>query len=57
MSLSRTNGLLGTWPLESAAEVFDDGERGDEFGPNPGRLSLLQPAGILSATLGDSTRR
>jgi hypothetical protein len=35
MSFTRADDLLGTWRLQSAIEVFDDGERRDEFGPNP----------------------
>src|SRR4029079_5995911 len=35
MSFTRVDALLGAWRLESAVEVFDDGERRDEFGPNP----------------------
>ena len=34
MSFTRVDDLLGAWRLESAVEVFDDGERRDEFGPN-----------------------
>ena len=48
--------LLGGWRLESAVEVFDDGERRDEFGPNPEGYLCYHPAGIVSATLGDSAR-
>lgn len=33
MSFTRVDDLLGAWRLESAVEVFDDGERrGDEVG-------------------------
>jgi hypothetical protein len=35
MTFTRADDLLGAWRLESAVEVFDDGERRDEFGPNP----------------------
>ena len=37
-------------------EVFDDGERRDEFGPSPEGYLCYNPAGIVSATLGDSAR-
>jgi len=43
MSFTRVDDLLGTWRLQSAVEVFDDGERRDEFGPKPKGVSLLQP--------------
>ena len=56
MSLTRVDDLLGAWRLESAVEVFDDGERRDEFGPNPQGYLSYNPAGIVSATLGDSAR-
>jgi hypothetical protein len=36
------------------SRVFDDGERRDEFGPNLN--PCYNPAGIVSATLGDSAR-
>ncbi len=56
MSFTRVEDLLGAWRLESAVEVFDDGERRDEFGPNPYGYLCYNPADIVSATLGDSTR-
>ena len=56
MSFTRVDDLLGAWRLESAVEVFDDGERRDEFGPNPEGYLCYHPAGIVSATLGDSAR-
>ena len=56
MSFTRVDDLLGAWRLESAVEVFDDGERRDEFGPSPEGYLCYNPAGIVSATLGDSTR-
>ena len=56
MSFTRADDLLGAWRLESAVEVFDDGERRDEFGPNPEGYLCYHPAGIVSATLGDSAR-
>ena len=56
MSFTRADDLLGAWRLESAVEVFDDGERRDEFGPNPEGYLCYNPAGIVSATLGDSAR-
>jgi lipocalin-like protein len=43
--------------MESAVEVFDDGERRDEFGPNPEGYLCYNSAGIVPATLGDSARR
>jgi Lipocalin-like domain len=42
--------------MESAAEVFDGGERRDEFGPSPEGYLCYNPADIVSATLGDSAR-
>jgi hypothetical protein len=42
MSFTGADDLLGAWRLESAVEVFDDGERRDEFRPNPEGY-LLQP--------------
>jgi hypothetical protein len=56
MSFTGIDDLLGAWRLESAVEVFDDGERSDEFGPNPAGYLCYNPAGIVSATLGDSAR-
>jgi hypothetical protein len=56
MSFTRVDDLLGAWRLESAVEVFDDDERRDEFGPNPKGYLCYHPAGIVSATLGDSAR-
>jgi len=56
MSFTGVDDLLGAWRLESAVEVFDDGERRDEFGPNPDGFLCYNPAGIVSATLGDSAR-
>jgi hypothetical protein len=56
MSFTRVDDLLGAWRLESAVEVFDDGERRDEFGPSPEGCLCYNPAGIVSATLGDSAR-
>jgi len=56
MSFTGIDDLLGAWRLESAVEVFDDGERRDEFGPNPEGYLCYNPAGIVSATLGDSAR-
>ena len=55
MSFTRADDLLGAWRLDSAIEVFDDGERRDEFGPNPEGYLGCKPAGIVSATLGLST--
>ena len=56
MSFTRADDLLGAWRLESAVEVFDDGERRDEFGPSPEGYLCYHPVGIVSATLGDSAR-
>ena len=56
MSFTRADDLLGAWRLESAVEVFDDGECRDEFGPSPEGYLCYNPAGIVSATLGDSAR-
>jgi Lipocalin-like domain len=56
MSFAGVDDLLGAWRLESAVEVFDDGERRDEFGPNPEGYLCYNAAGIMSATLGDSAR-
>ena len=56
MSFTGVDDLLGAWRLESAVEVFDDGERRDEFGPNPKGYLCYSPDGIVSATLGDSAR-
>ena len=56
MSFTGIDDLLGAWRLESSVEVFDDGERRDEFGPNPVGYLCYTPAGIVSATLGDSSR-
>jgi hypothetical protein len=56
MSFTRVEDLLGAWRLESAVEVFDDGERRNEFGPNPGGFLCYNAAGVMSATLGDSAR-
>ena len=43
MSFTRADDLLGAWRLESAVEVFDDGERRDEFRTQPRGLSVLPP--------------
>ena len=56
MSFTRIDDLFGAWRLERAVEVFDDGERRDEFGPNPEGYLCYNPSGIVSATLGDSAR-
>jgi Lipocalin-like domain len=57
VSFTRVEDIVGAWRLESAVEVFGDGERRDEFGPNPHGYLCYNPAGIVSATLGDSTRQ
>jgi hypothetical protein len=56
MSFTSVDDLLGAWRLQSAVEVFDDGERRDEFGPNPDGFLCYNAAGVMSATLGDSAR-
>jgi len=56
MSLTGVDDLLGAWRLDSAVEVFDDGERRDEFGPNPSGYLCYNAASIVSATLGDTAR-
>jgi hypothetical protein len=56
MSFTSVDDLLGAWRLESAVEVFDDGERRDEFGPNPDGYLCYDAAGVVSAVLGDSAR-
>jgi Lipocalin-like domain len=56
VSFTRVDDLLGAWRLESAVEVFDGGERRDEFGPDPDGYLCYNPAGIVSATLEDSAR-
>ena len=43
MSFTRADDLLGAWRLDSAVEVFDDGERRDEFGPNPDGYICYNP--------------
>jgi hypothetical protein len=48
--------LLGAWRLEGAVEVFDDGERRDEFGSRPEGYLCYNPASIVSATLEESAR-
>jgi hypothetical protein len=52
MSFTRAGDLLGAWRLDSAVEVFDDGERRDEFGPSsrsppPTRARVRRPARAL----------
>ena len=55
MSFTRVDDLLGAWRLESAVQVFDNGERRDEFA-NPEGYLCYNPAGIVSAVLGGSSR-
>ena len=43
MSFTRADDLFGAWRLHSAVDVFDDGERRDEFGFQPRGLSVLPP--------------
>jgi hypothetical protein len=45
MRLTSVDQLLGAWRLQSAVEIFDDGERHDEFGPNPDGYLCYNPAG------------
>ena len=56
LSFTRVQDILGAWRLERAVEVVNDGERRDEFGPNPEGYLCYNPVGIVSATLGDSAR-
>jgi hypothetical protein len=56
MSFTRAGDLPGAWRLDSAAEVFDDGERRGEFGPGPEGYLCYSPAGIVSAAPGDPGR-
>ena len=56
MSFTRADDLFGAWRLHSAVDVFDDGERRDEFGSSPEGYLCYHPVGIVSATLGDSAR-
>jgi hypothetical protein len=56
MSVSRVDDLVGSWRLESAVEVFDDGVLCDEFGPNPEGYLCYTSVGVVSAVLGDSAR-
>ena len=56
MRFTGADDLLGAWRLESAVEVFDDGERRNEFGPSPEGYLCYSPAGVVSAVLGDSAR-
>jgi hypothetical protein len=56
MTFTGVDDLLGAWRLHSAVEVFDDGERRDEFGPNPDGFLCYNAAGVVSAVLGASAR-
>jgi hypothetical protein len=47
MSFTRAGDLLGAWRLESAVEVFEDGERRDEFGPSPEGYLCYHPAVLV----------
>jgi hypothetical protein len=49
MSFTRAGDLLGAWRLESAVEVFEDGERRDEFGPSPEGYLCYHPAVLVPA--------
>jgi hypothetical protein len=55
MTLSATD-LIGAWRLISVIEVFDDGERRPEFGPNADGYLSYSPNGIVSAVLGSIDR-
>ena len=55
MTLSMTD-LVGAWRLVSVIEVFEDGERRPEFGPNADGYLSYSPNGIVSAVLGSMDR-
>lgn len=55
MTIAATD-LVGAWRLVSATEVFDDGVRMPEFGPNVSGYLAYSPDGIVSATLGSDDR-
>lgn len=48
--------LVGAWELVSATEVFADGERRPEFGPNAAGYLSYSPDSLVSATLGSTDR-
>ncbi|MFS0732977.1 lipocalin-like domain-containing protein [Microbacterium sp. 1P10UB] len=51
------NDLVGAWRLVSVTEIFDDGERKPEFGPNADGYLSYSPNGIVSAVLGSMDRQ
>ena len=55
MTLSMRD-LVGAWRLVSAIELFEDGERRPEFGPNADGYLSYSPDGIVSAVLGSMDR-
>lgn len=55
MTVSKAD-LIGAWRLISATEVFTDGERRPEFGPGATGYLCYSPDGIVSATLGSTSR-
>lgn len=52
----KTDDFVGAWRLVAAEQVFADGERAPEFGPAAIGYLCYSPDGIVSATLGSSSR-
>lgn len=50
------NRLIGAWKLVSAIEVYSDGERRPEFGPDAAGYLSYSPNGIVTAVLGSTNR-
>ena len=48
--------LVGAWRFVSAEEVFADGERRAQFGPQADGYLSYSPNGIVTAVLGSTTR-
>lgn len=48
--------LIGAWTLVSAIEVYADGARRPEFGPDAAGFLSYSPNGIVTAVLGSTTR-
>lgn len=48
--------LVGAWRFVSAEEVFADGERRAQFGPNADGYLSYSANGIVTAVLGSTTR-
>lgn len=48
--------LVGAWKFVSAEEVFADGERRPQFGPDADGYLSYSPNGIVTAVLGSMTR-